>query len=79
MVMIRGSADSKQKINERETQSWMIDEAKQERREAERDGRGGLAEDAELTQKRAVVKDGRSEREGRKISSPGGIISHLSH
>lgn len=46
---------------------------------AERDGRGGLSEDAEQKEKRKVVRDGRSEREGRKISSPGGIISRLSH
>ena len=45
----------------------------------QRDGRGGLSEDAEQKEKRKVVRDGQSEREGRKISSPGGIISHLSH
>ena len=56
-----------------------MEQKKNGKREAEQEGRGELSEDAEPKEKRKVVKDGQREREERKISSPGGIICHLSH
>lgn len=81
MVMNAGSADTKQR-NKLKGSPKLEDgrrKTRERRMESERDGRRGLSEDAKQKEKRKVVKDGRREGEGRKISSPGGINSHLSN
>lgn len=81
MVMNAGSADTKQR-NKLKGSPKLEDgrrKTRERRMESERDGRRGLSEDAKQKEKRKVVKDGRREGEGRKISSPAGINSHLSN
>lgn len=69
-------------INYKESQSrWMKQTKREWKTGGGQRGKGeeGISEDAEQDEEKKVVKDGLREQEGRKISSPHGIICHLSH